>query len=373
MKSVYIVTPNYFPEVCGIGDYSNFLFKNLKKNNIDTHIITFSDCAEQQNPDVHLIKKIKKRKVSSWLACLKAPEHVTTIIIQYEPYSFSKIGIPLYLVYICSVLRLKGYKLTIMFHEVATRLYTTNPKKIIISTLQLFIAFTITALSSIRATSTSFNAKQLWPFKFILIPIPSNFTRGEIDRKSVDNRLIIGCFANRVDGFFASVIDQLLQKKNCTIYLIGRPNKANNKVWTDYGFDHKENLVITGTLTTKEIEERFNNLNLFIHMEKLDAKGRGGASLKNGSLAAALNWGLPVITSKGDMTDENFLRNKVNILFVVDPYSVTSWVEAVEFIIDNIDLKNQIQKNAFQFYQQNLSWPVVTGKYISLINKISNT
>lgn len=369
MKSTYIVTPNYPPDICGIGDYSSFLFKNLLENNADIHIITFSD-EEQISSNVHFIKKFEKRQIISWLNCLKDQQDVITILIQYEPYSFSKIGIPFYLIYICLILKIKGYKLSIMFHEVATRLYIANPKKIVISLIQLFIAYFITALSSIRATSTSFNAKQLRPFKFTLIPIPSNFINRKPNINNVNNNLIIGCFANRVDEFFASVIDQILQKNIGVIYLIGKQNKANNEIWKNYDFFNRENLIITGTLKPEGIEECFDEINMFLHLEKIDTQGRGGASLKNGSLAAALNWGLPVITSKGDMTDENFLHNNENIFFVNDPYSVNSWVEAVQYLNDNKNLKSQIQKNAFDFYEHNLSWSVVTKKYLFLINNI---
>jgi glycosyltransferase involved in cell wall biosynthesis len=369
MKSTYIVTPNYPPEICGIGDYSSFLFKNLQENNIDVHIITFSENVIETD-HIHLIKKADQKKISSWLKCLKHKDGVQTIIFQYEPYSFSKIGIPLYLIYISLLLKLRGYNLSVMFHEVATRLYVANPKKVIVSVLQLTIAYFITALSSIRATSTSFNAKQLKPFSFTFLPISSNFSKAENDKKTINPIFRIGCFANRVDDFFAAVVDQVLQKNLGEVYLIGKQSKANNEVWKKYSFSNRNNLVITGTLSANEIEDCFDKLDIFIHMEKIDPKGRGGASLKNGSLAAALNWSLPVITSKGDMTDETMLQNKKNIYFTNNPYNVSDWVDAVENLINNHDLKSNIQKKAFQFYNQNLSWPVITKKYISLINNI---
>jgi glycosyltransferase involved in cell wall biosynthesis len=369
MKSTYIVTPNYPPEICGIGDYSSFLFKNLQEKNIDVHIITFAENVIETD-HIHIIKKADQKKISSWLKCLKHKDEVQTIIFQYEPYSFSKIGVPLYLIHICLLLKLRGYNLSVMFHEVATRLYVANPKKIVLSILQLIIAYFITAVSSVRATSTSFNAKQLKPFSFKFLPISSNFNKAASGEKKINSVFKIGCFANRVDDFFGDVVDQILQKKLGHVYLIGKQSKANNEVWKKFNFSNRDDLIITGTLSASEIEECFDKLDLFIHMEKIDPKGRGGASLKNGSLAAALNWGLPVITSKGDMTDETMLQNKKNIYFTNNPYIVNDWVDAVETLINNQDLKNSIQKNALQFYNQNLSWPVITKKYISLLNGI---
>lgn len=369
MKTTYLVTPNFPPDICGIGDYASLLYQNLGENNFNTHIITFSN-DKQQDKKIHFIKTDDKKSITAWLNCLKNPSEVNTIIIQYEPYSFSKIGIPLYLIYIFLILKIKGYKISIMFHEVATRLYIANPKKIIVSLLQLFIAYFLTALSSVRTTSTSFNAKQLKPFKFELLPISSNFTKKNTTIHPSENQLIIGCFANRVDDFFATVIDQILQKKLGLVYLIGKQNKANDEVWGKHDFYNKERLFLTGTLSPDGIEGIFNKLNFFIHMEKIDAKGRGGASLKNGTLAAALNWGLPVITSKGDMTDENFLQHNKNILFVNNSFSVDDWVNAIEYLSNNDAVRTQIKQNALLFYQQNLSWPVITKKYISLFGNV---
>lgn len=368
-KTTYIVTPNFPPDICGIGDYTSFLFKNLRENHIDVHIITFSENATETER-VHVIKKGSHKSASSWLQYLKPPDEVNTIIFQYEAYSFSKIGIPLYLIYIATILKIKGYKIAVMFHEVATRLYISDPKKIVISLLQLSVAYFLTALSSARTTSTTFNAKQLKPFHFTFLPIPSNFNRNKSLGQNNQSMPAIGCFANRVDAFFAAVVDQILENNLGIVYLIGKQNKANNDVWTKHNFYNKPNLIITGTLSPTEIEECFNNLNLFVHMEKVDARGRGGASLKNGSLAAALYWGLPVITSKGDMTDENELQDKVNIIFVNNPNEVNDWVKAVEYLNDNYNLRKAIETNANEFYNSNLSWPVITQKYKSMINRI---
>ena len=368
MKTTYLVTPNFPPDICGIGDYSDYLHRNLEENNFDNQIITFSDNKSQDNK-INCIKIADKRSIKAWLNFLKPAREVNAIIIQYEPYSFSKIGIPLYLIYIFGILKFKGYKVSIMFHEVATRLYIANPKKIAVSFLQLSIAYFLTAISSVRTTSTRFNAKQLIPFKFNLLPISSNFTRKTV-QTSNNNQLVIGCFANRVDGFFAEVIDKILEKSTGVVYLIGKQNKANNPVWEKHNFYQNKRLVLTGTLSAQEIQQVFDQLTIFAHMEKIDPKGRGGASLKNGTLAAALNWGLPVVTSKGDMTDETFLQHQHNIFFVNNPFSADDWADSIIKLSANVTLSNTISQNAARFYKEVLSWETITKKYISLYNPV---
>ena len=58
MKTTYLVSPNFPPEICGIGDYSFFLHQNLEINNLETEIITFSD-KTSQDEKVHCIKTIQ--------------------------------------------------------------------------------------------------------------------------------------------------------------------------------------------------------------------------------------------------------------------------------------------------------------------------
>jgi len=364
MKSTYIVTPNFPPEICGIGDYSSFLYQNFKENEVDTHVITFAD-APALNPEIHHLKLADKRSIAAWLKCLKPPAEVKNVIIQYEPYSFSRIGIPLYLIYVFAILKIKGYPVSVMFHEVATRLYTSNPKKIAVSLLQLSISYFLTAISTVRTTSTSFNAKQLKPYQFELLPIPSNFTK-KTNRTDDTPLVVIGCFANRVDQFFAEVIDQILEKNLGTVYLIGKQKKENEEIWQKHHFYNNPKVVLTGTLSSTEIEKVFDQLTIFVHMEKIDEAGRGGASLKNGTLAAALNWGLPVITSRGDMTDERYLQHKNNIFFVNDPFSGSDWLSAIVQITSNLALSNEMSKNASRFYEENLSWKTIIQKYIAL-------
>jgi len=73
-----------------------------------------------------------------------------------------------------------------------------------------------------------------------------------------------------------------------------------------------EFLYFTGYLPSEEVYKHLCASDIFISLENVDKRGRGGISTKSGSLAAAYAAGLPIIGTKGDMTDD-FFKNLENI------------------------------------------------------------
>ncbi|MFH5851722.1 hypothetical protein, partial [Clostridium perfringens] len=63
-----------------------------------------------------------------------------------------------------------------------------------------------------------------------------------------------------------------------------------------------ENVWIHGFMEADEISKLFSQSHLFIDNNYVDNHKRGGTTLKSGSVAAAFQYGLPVLGYKGDMT-----------------------------------------------------------------------
>ena len=90
-----------------------------------------------------------------------------------------------------------------------------------------------------------------------------------------------------------------------------------------------------------------------------------GCSLKSGSLAAALSFGIPVITSKGIMTDDK-LKDREKILFV-DSTSAATYHDAIETLLKNKAFADKISKNAKEFGKM-LTWKHTYNEYMKIIN-----
>lgn len=368
--SILIVTPNYEPQICGVGDYSKKLMETLKVKPTKVSILSFNDNCEnyQACENIYYLNRKKAANFAEWQKALEKIKLNNGIIwFQYVPYSYSKKGIPFFLIPIFIYLRLKNYKVGVMFHEVAIRVFQKNPAKTIVSIFQLSIAYILSLIANKRLTSTKFNAHQLRPLRFQLAPIPSNILRkdqnNQLKKTSTAKVLHIGCFANRVDIFFAEILNLITQNLNCTIHIIGNPGVNNKNVWDQFGISRNPKIEITGILALEEMAEIFDKLDIFLHLEKNDLKERGGASFKNGSLAAAITWHLPIVSVKGDMTDEA-LENEENILFVEESNNIRSWLSAINRVATDEGLQKKLRKGTAKLNKEIINWNFSADKYM---------
>jgi len=111
----------------------------------------------------------------------------------------------------------------------------------------------------------------------------------------------------------------------------------------------------------------FHEISILINLGDFKHLGiamRGGISTKSGSLAAAYAAGLPIIGTKGDMTDD-FFKNLENI-FLIEKLEVDEIVNAIKKIIDK-ELYNRLKYFSKKTYEEKLSWEVISEKYKNLI------
>jgi len=374
-----LITNNFPPIIDGVGDYTHRLARELRKNNIRVCVICkkTNDLTDRFSNDAEVYPIVTSWTPKGFKEAFKTIDSFKPryIIWQYVPYAFNRFGLPFGLAFIFIALKTKGYNLVTMFHEVATRLYEINPRKLLVSLGQLMIAQTMATVSRFNLTSTRFNEKQLPLVRMKLLPIPNNFANGDQEHwervlKNTSSQIRIGCFANRVDVFFAQVINELLKDGQYEIVLMGKQNEKYLSTWKEYSFGENHRVIITGLLSNIEMGRIFSELDLFIHAERVDHRHRGGVSLKNGSLAAAFCWGLPVVTSRGDMTDE-CLVDEENVLFVGRPREIDGWVKTIKCATNNQQLSKEVGFNAQLFYRRNLGWDKVAGTYSNMIKTLN--
>lgn len=88
-----------------------------------------------------------------------------------------------------------------------------------------------------------------------------------------------------------------------------------------------------------------------------------GCSLKSGSLAAAIQFGIPTITTKGFMTD-----NKLTDLFLfARENSVNEYISLINKLIGNNDLSDKL-KNSSMDFAKHLTWEAVYNKYMKSLS-----
>jgi glycosyltransferase involved in cell wall biosynthesis len=357
-----------------VGDYSYNLFNGLKKENLNIEVL-FRKADNDRLPDSYfsVSESWGFTSLTSVLNYVRQ-KRPKWILLQYVPYSFSTIGIPIQLVFYLLIFRCLGIKVHTNFHEISIRLWDGSFLGCIRAIGQRVTAYLIALLSNSLQTSNKFYSSLLYPFIPKTLPIPSNFEFIDkpkyVQAKSnLKEDWVILSNANRCHSFFFEVISKLLEH-NATLQLviIGRATPVDlvfiKSQLTLLKLNNRSRLLVN--LSAEDYINEFNKGHIYFQLEPVDSKGRGGVSAKSGALATALMIGLPTITTKGDLTDNELFIDKKNILFV--PLLNTQLlIETVNHLINNSEIYSAIRMNSKSLYISNFAWDKSTAVIKSII------
>ncbi len=193
-----------------------------------------------------------------------------------------------------------------------------------------------------------------------VIPIASNIPVTNVDAKSTkaiiapNNEFIVAFIGKRNLSVVSTALKRLIDEGNhIKLLFIGKTNDVQN---IEDSFCYR-----TGILNIDELSNYVAAADCMIMPEN----NISGCSLKSGSLAAALSFGIPVITSKGIMTDDKLI-DRDNILFV-DSTSEVTYHDAIETLLKNKAFADKISKNAKEFGKM-LTWKHTYNEYMKIIN-----
>jgi len=372
-----------------IGDYTYHISKELSKNKIDVYVLTSSDekvIKEIKGYNVKILPLIKRWGFLGIYKIIKEIEMINpdSIFLQYVPYMYNYYGIPIWICFLGFILRIKNFKFNITFHEVAIRFDIKKPKYLGIAIFQRIIAYLLCIFSKRIITSIEYykrilNILNLFSKKISIIPVgpnilPIKLDEDEIkkikDRIAPDKELVISMFGqNPKKNELLIPVTKIFSEQGLKIkfLFIGNfsPHWINNLKEKGKELGITEFLYFTGYLPPDEVYKYLSVSDLFISLEDLDKRGWGGVSTKSGSIAAAYAAGLPIIGTKGDMTD-NFFKNLENIL-LIEKLEVDEIVNAIKKLIFDRELYNRLKYFSKKTYEKELKWEIIAKKYISLI------
>lgn len=369
--NVLFITNNCPPLVDGVGDYTYHLAKEFVKNKHSVSIICRNRVSIKELRGVNLVPVIKKWDNSavvpivSYILCNK----IDVVLLQYVPHGFHPKGLPLFMPYITKKIKDTGVKLFTFLHEVAVETKKGDLKRCLLSFLMQSITKRIIKNSTIVATSIDYYKDmilKLVPDKKVgIIPIASNIPvqhyaayeltqfRDIIARKE---EIIVSFFGVRDISTAIAAIANLVKKGIAIkVLLIGKT--LNNSL-----SNLPDNIYKTGILEMKDISKYLQITDILILPEDIDS----GCSFKSGSLAAALEHGLPVVSNRGKLTSKR-LVHKQNIVFT--DFSELDQVSAtLSELIMHKECRTYISNNAKQIAIQN-SWENTYQQYINFIKE----
>ncbi|MEN7549787.1 glycosyltransferase family 4 protein [Rapidithrix thailandica] len=368
------------PTVDGVGDYVYHLGQEFVQNGHEVSVLCKAlpeiEAHFQRNSSgIQVYPIVKSWDFSAISTLLKTLKEIRPdwVLLQYVPYSFNYFGVPYWMLALMVTLKWKRYKVGITFHEIAIRIAFSKPKYLPISLSQRLIAYGMSLLSDVDITSVNRYIRMLrLPFKTDArkVPIGSNVFPGKEENtpKGIVNKdyfLLCSFGSNpRKNELLLGVLQELIREGvPAKLLLLGKLKPEVKSRFETLAQEKQvsEYLELTGYLPGEQLFEKLQTADVFLLMEDVNSKGWGGISTKSGSLSAAYLAGLPIISTKGDMTD-SFFQDQQNIL-LTGTCEVQKVKELVLQLYFNPELKERLRKNARMGFEQNLSWSKIYLRY----------
>lgn len=364
---VVLVSNNIPPVIDGVGDFTYNISIEFEKSGIEVFIICRKDIpCKPIEKNVKVFPIVEKWNQSGFKEANKLMRQLNPdfIFIQYVPYAYSRLGLPIGMVPIVKNITEIG-KTIIYFHETYIRINLFPIQTLLVSLVQRLILKKLSDFKLITITSIDRYVKQLENLGFSnihLLPIPSNVEVKNINideieslrmQVSPNNEKILITFGQRDFTLLYEAFNDILQERSDIVLIVlGNKNKKN--------IDNNKKIIITGELSRKEIYDYLSIANLFISFDPVSS-GKGGTSNKSGSLSAGISIGLPLIGFKGDMN--NSLLKKIPCLDLI-PFERKAIIKSIlERIDGGLCIRNK------EFWEENLSLKVI-AEYIE--DKILN-
>lgn len=362
------------PQIDGIGDYTCNLANALSKYSHNINIITHYDenksksnsCTTKYDKKIKIFEKIRKWNLINFLSVIKIIKKSKSKILwlQYNPYSFNHYGICLFLVIWIFLLRcIFRIKIFITFHEFYTGWDSKHKILSRIHFLQFYLLGMLAQKIFITSERRMEIARNLFFWKrncISYLPVGSNILPIECNSNSYNtfsDKPILTIFGlNPIAEHNKQLFYYLSQFKTHT--------KLDFKVWVIGGVEGKvvdekklkfnilkklslsDNIDYYGSLDSACISDLLNKSTIF-----LNYSGEGPCT-KSSSLAAAFAHGIPVLSLKNPKFDSYFIDGFNIVLFE----NLTSFIDKLQLLIKQKDLREWIKTNSKKLYDEILSW-----------------
>ncbi len=387
---VVLISRDYPPVSGGVGDHTYHLANALSDKGYEVHVLTSENksITEGQGNNVAVLPSVETWGLRGIPGIIREVEKIKPdlVMLQYVPNMYSHYAMPLQMAMLAVVLRLKGHKQLSVFHEIAYRLNLKKPKYWAVIFIQRLIAFIMHLASHHSVTSIDFYRRMFRPFHCSIrkVPVGSNILPVRFEnteraylagRTAPDDEIIISTFGTNPPQRKNHAMLRAVHEYNSTssgpflkVLFIGNISGESRKELSDLSKELQiEKFVdFTGHLNSKDVYKYLRISNLFFLFDIWGDNAEGGASAKSGSLIAAYAAGLPIISCRGDMTDDLF-RHRENI-YLINDVNTDNILTAIKELIEDNSLAQTLVYNAVKTYEEQLDWPVIAEQFRNIFD-----
>ena len=374
---IIIISPAFPPDRDGVGDYTSVLADGLAEKN-EVIIVTskLKGVKSESKNKFHVIREIDKWGGLDLFHILSICKNFSPelVIIQYVSFMYGRGGINLIFPLLSILLRIR-YRVFTMLHELFTP-FGHSIKTFLMSLVQRLMLFFLIIGSDRIGVSIKVWERVLKRFffwrkgDFRWIPIPSNIeisTKTHIPEKlqGFNKKPLLAFFGSlhitKIVEFLTASLDALVKKGyDSGLLIIGQDEKAISDYLKELPYYLKERIFCTGYCNSDDVSQYLLASDIFL-LPLID-----GISSRRTTLMAALNHGLPVVSTSGFLTDDIFLIEDFTLLSQSTDKSL--FVANVVRMADDEKLRDAIGKKGREAYEKYFSKRLMIERYIDHVS-----
>ncbi|HEX4406468.1 MAG TPA: glycosyltransferase family 4 protein [Polyangia bacterium] len=373
-----MVTPNFYPRVCGVGDFTVRFSVELRRRGHDVAI--FSRHPVEPHPEALDLEahgvagKLPTAIARNAMKAIAAWEP-TDLVIQYTPQMWDawRFGSPATLL-LAQWARRRGVRVELVAHELFLS-YAPRPDLVVAaSTLRLQLAALILSCDDVFVTTCTRADMIRTSCRLLGRPAPRVVRVGAnalpVARPVTSGPLVaprLGIFSTAAAGKrFDVVLDAFTEIvrvfPEAHLVLIGYLGSSDQprvrQILADVArHPAKDRITVTGGLSLPDVARQMARLdvNLF-PMET-------GANTRSSTLPAALGAGVPVVAVRAEETDLDLFRDGENIVFARDMSGRAFAAAALDLLRDPARMA-AIGAGGRRLFAEHLSWERVVDQFL---------
>jgi glycosyltransferase involved in cell wall biosynthesis len=376
---VSILTNNFPPCLDGVGDYSYHLANEFQRNGHQVSVLCRQDKTIQKAVENGQFSVLVSPSVPDWNWLAICPlrrfirdQRPDWILVQYVPNGFQRWAMPIWLPVLLWLVKRKGVKVSITFHEVYVRMTYWPLKYRLVSVVQRIICTALTCTADKLITSIDLYARllhkhtakevHLIPIGSNILPVTVTFNELQVIRKRIapNGGAIISTFGLRNQDVLLQVFERLLKQDPNTSLLICSKLRLSDTCLELYNA-LKGRITVTGFMKSADVYRYLRASDVFFIPDHVTYFGKGGTCNKSTSLASGLLAGLPIVGTKGNVN--NKLLSDVPSLYLGNYYDID---ELTAMTISALKDSEGGRGNEL-FAQRALSWEVIGKSYVNLL------